>query len=208
MQISKATFFFAKMAAEIFLSRVLRAPRCSEQISSLTGEPQSQSGVGRTPHPCKAAVSWPPSEEPLSLHLFLLLSFTITPAAAATVPYCPSTSISPSFPSFPTAAQTLPQPSGWQKPARAHLVPAIYPEQLLQTFGFTRSSDPLTPLCVFDSVCTHTPVDTRVTHRQSTTSWSGTVVSQQQSNWKKKENHQPTPTLRILNPSQAGFRLR
>lgn len=145
------------MVPEIFLSRVSRATRCLEQVTSLTGEPQSQSRVGRTPHPCKAAVAWPPSGEPLSLHLFLLLLSTTTHHAAATVPYFPSISTSPPLLSLPTTAQTLSQQVGWQKPAQAHLVPAIYPEQLLETFGFTRSIRSFdTFVCLWQCVYRHT----------------------------------------------------
>lgn len=127
------------MAPEIFLSRAWRATRCSEQVTSLTGEPRSQSRVGRMPHPCKAAASWPPSREPLSLHLFLLLPSTTTHAAATTLPYFPLQQHFPLTPLPPYYCPNTPTARGWQKSAQAHLVPAICPKQLLQTFGFTRS---------------------------------------------------------------------
>lgn len=203
------------MAPEIFISRVLRATRCSEQVTSLTGEPWFYSRVGRTPHPCQAGVSWPPGGEPLSLHLLLLLPSTATHGCCCYCPLLPpSTSTSPSLLFLPATALTLPQPPGWLQEHKmtrsvcheevcalcsqlrkavqqAHLLTASYREWLLETFGSTRSIGSFdTFVCL--TVCVLTHQETNTGNPQ--TSWSGTVVSQQQSNWKKgKQPTNPNP---------------
>lgn len=169
------------MVPEIFLSRVLRTTQSSEWVTGPKQEPWSQSGIAKSASSLQGRHFPNSHGEPQSHHLFLLLPSTATQAAAAIVSCFPPPLPSPphSSPSlllpyyFP---RSFPHSVGWLqeykltrpaklvchwevctlvsrlgKAAQAHLLPAIYPEQLLQTFG--------SMLSIFSSVGTTTSVD-------------------------------------------------